>query len=94
MIDSILAFQRGKGADLTREQVAHDFVHRPDKAANILAPVEQQCEWLRAIGFSDVDCFFKVFELAVFGGQKGSRVRGFEQNLIRLEPSNLRTLLT
>jgi SAM-dependent methyltransferase len=70
MIDSIHAFQRGKGAERSREQVARDFVHRPDKAANILAPVEEQCEWLRAAGFSDVDCFFKVFELAVFGGRR------------------------
>lgn len=68
MIDSIHAFQRGKGAEVSRDQVARDFVHRPDKAANILAPVEYQCEWLREIGFADVDCFFKVFELAVFGG--------------------------
>lgn len=70
LIDSIYAFQRAKGAAATREQVAHDFVHRPDTAANILAPVELQCEWLRAIGFGDVDCFFKVFELAVFGGRR------------------------
>ena len=81
MIDSIHAYQRGKGADLSREQVARDFVHRPDKAANILAPVEDQCAWLRAIGFRDVDCFFKVFELAVFGGwrpegSEGPRVQG------------------
>jgi len=70
MIDSIYALQHGKGAERSREEVARDFVHRPDKAANILAPVEEQCEWLRAAGFSDVDCFFKVFELAVFGGRR------------------------
>lgn len=70
MIDAIHAFQRGKGADLSREQVARDFARRPDKAANILAPVELQCEWLRALGFADVDCFFKMFELAVFGGRR------------------------
>lgn len=70
IIDSIHAFQRSKGAEVTREQVARDFVHRPDKAANILAPVEAQCQWLREIGYADVDCFFKVFELAVFGGRR------------------------
>jgi SAM-dependent methyltransferase len=70
IIDSIHAFQLGKGAALSRDQVARDFVHRPDKAANILAPVEAQCDWLRAIGYADVDCFFKVFELAVFGGRR------------------------
>jgi tRNA (cmo5U34)-methyltransferase len=32
------------------------------------APVEVQCEWLRAAGFRDVDCFFKSWRFAVFGG--------------------------
>jgi hypothetical protein len=29
-----------------------------------------QCQWLQEIGFGDVDCFFKLFQLALFGGQK------------------------
>ena len=29
-----------------------------------------QCRWLREIGFQDVDCFWKYFELAIFGGVK------------------------
>jgi SAM-dependent methyltransferase len=70
LIDSIHAFQTGKGSDKSHDQVRDEFVHRPDKAANILAPVERQCEWLRAIGFADVDCYFKLFELAVFGGRR------------------------
>jgi len=41
---------------------------RPDKADNVLAPVERQCAWLREIGFVDVDVFWKWFELALFGG--------------------------
>lgn len=73
LIDSMFAFHRQRGGGKTREQVADEFVHRPDKAANILAPVEDQCAWLRAIGFIDVDCFFKVFELAVFGGRRPLR---------------------
>jgi hypothetical protein len=44
----------------------------PAKRENILAPVEEQCRWLRLIGFADVDCFLKVFELALFGGRKVS----------------------
>ena len=44
--------------------------NRPDKKENLLAPVEAQCEELRRIGFEDVDCFFKLFELALFGGRK------------------------
>lgn len=70
MIDSIFAFHRNRDGSKSRSEVAQDYVHRPDKAANILAPVETQCGWLRQIGFTDVDCFFKVFELAVFGGRK------------------------
>jgi ubiquinone/menaquinone biosynthesis C-methylase UbiE len=53
-----------------RAEVAANYYHRPDKAANILAPVELQCQWLREIGFTDVDCYLKVFELAVFGGRR------------------------
>ena len=69
-IDSLMAHNRKLGGQKTREQIAADYVHRPDKAANVLAPVEDQCAWLRAIGFVDVDCYFKVFELAVFGGYR------------------------
>jgi tRNA (cmo5U34)-methyltransferase len=53
-----------------RTEVAETYYHRPDKAANILAPVELQCQWLREIGYTDVDCYLKVFELAVFGGRR------------------------
>src|SRR5262249_23217959 len=70
IVDSLYAFQRQQGSAKTRAQVADEFVHRPDKAANILAPVEVQCEWLRQLGFVDVDCYFKAFELAVFGGRR------------------------
>jgi tRNA (cmo5U34)-methyltransferase len=70
MVDSLYAFHTQQGNGQGREQIKHDFVHRPDKVANLLSPVEDQCDWLREIGFQDVDCYFKVFELAVFGGRK------------------------
>jgi SAM-dependent methyltransferase len=69
-VDSIHANHERLGNSMTRERVATEYVYRPDKAANILAPVEDQCAWLRDIGFADVDCYFKVLELAVFGGRK------------------------
>ncbi|HUJ10516.1 MAG TPA: class I SAM-dependent methyltransferase [Verrucomicrobiae bacterium] len=53
--------------------VRRRYVNRADKTANILAPVERQCQWLRTIGFVDVDCYFKLYELAVFGGRKDRR---------------------
>lgn len=69
-IDAQVAQQHAHGAAQSRAEIAAAFVNRPDKTANILAPVEAQCDWLRALGYVDVDCFFKVFELAVFGGRK------------------------
>jgi SAM-dependent methyltransferase len=67
-IDSLHSYHAPRGK--TREQVAADFYHRPDKDANLLTSVEEQIEWLREIGFVYADCFLKVFELALFGGLK------------------------
>lgn len=69
-IDRLYAFHRANDPSKSREEIAHEHYNRPDKAENILAPVQDQCAWLREIGFADVDCFFKVFELALFGGSK------------------------
>ena len=62
------AQRRAAGEAIGREQVRREFQERPDRLANILAPVEEQCRWLRELGFVDVDCFWKWFELALFGG--------------------------
>jgi SAM-dependent methyltransferase len=70
MIEHLHQRRIEKGDTVTREQVRRDFMERPDRAANILATVEEQCGWLRAIGFRDVDCFWKYFELAIFGGSR------------------------
>jgi SAM-dependent methyltransferase len=43
--------------------------------SNKLAPVDVQLEWLRDIGFMDVDCHWKWMELALFGGVKRERQR-------------------
>ena len=69
LIDSFHAYQQAAGLAKTREEVAAEYVHREDKQGNLHAPVEDQCNWLRACGFQDVDCYFKVLELAVFGGR-------------------------
>lgn len=72
-IDHLYTFHTSQGSNKSREQIANEYVHRPDKDANILALVEPQCEWLREFGFEDVDCYFKVFEFAVFGGRRPMR---------------------
>jgi tRNA (cmo5U34)-methyltransferase len=69
-IDSLWASQVGGEDAKPRSEIAAAYHSREDKAANLLTPVERQCVWLRQIGFQDVDCYFKAFELAVFGGRR------------------------
>ena len=64
------AIEAQNGGTRTFDQIAEEYKHRPDKAANILAPVELQCDWLREIGYEEVDCYFRIYELAVFAGRK------------------------
>jgi ubiquinone/menaquinone biosynthesis C-methylase UbiE len=68
MSEHLFERRREKGEDVTLEQVRREYVERPGRAANILATVEEQCHWLREIGFREVDCFWKYFELTLFGG--------------------------
>ncbi len=70
IIDVSYALEQQAGGIRTREQMSEVFHNRPDKDANILAPVETQCNWLRDIGYTDVDCYFRIYELAVFGGRR------------------------
>jgi SAM-dependent methyltransferase len=69
-VDSLWSHHQKLGGTKTRDAIAHEWYHRPDKTENILAPVEMQCRWLEEIGFANVDCFFKLFALALFGGQR------------------------
>jgi len=69
-VDHLYDFHSRSDADANRDTIAGEYYKRPDKEENILAPVQEQCKWLTQIGFADVDCFFKVFELAIFGGRK------------------------
>ena len=71
-IDHLYDFHTSLNPGKTKEEIADIYYNRPDKKENILAPIEDQCSWLREIGFQDVDCFFKIFELALFAGRKAS----------------------
>jgi len=67
-VDALVAFHERTGSGKSRSEVESEYYRRSDKAANRLVPVEIQCQWLRDLGFEQVDCYFKVFELALFGG--------------------------
>jgi SAM-dependent methyltransferase len=74
MTENIWRLHQQPGQSLSRAAVRRRFVRRKDRHANILAPVEAQCAWLRRIGFADVDCYLKLHELAVFGGRRSRTV--------------------
>jgi len=71
-VDSLFEHLRRVDSKMTRKNVGEKYYNNQLRDANILAPVEKQCHWLRGIGFKDVDCYFKIFELALFGGVKPS----------------------
>jgi hypothetical protein len=58
--------------DHTVGLIEHDLVH-PLPQADRPAPLEPQLEWLRAAGFSNVDCYWKWLELAVIAGERSPR---------------------
>jgi hypothetical protein len=70
MVDSQYGYFQALNDQRSRDEIANTYYYRPDKTANILAPVELQCAWLREIGYQHVDCYLKIFELALFGGMK------------------------
>jgi tRNA (cmo5U34)-methyltransferase len=67
-IDALYEYHRQQNSQVSRSEIAAKHYSRDDKNANILTLVETQCDWLREIGFVDVDCFMKIFEIALFGG--------------------------
>jgi tRNA (cmo5U34)-methyltransferase len=69
-IDHLYAHHCQSDPHKLRAEIAETYYGRPDKVENMLALVETQCVWLRRIGYKDVDCFFKILELALFGGRK------------------------
>lgn len=67
-LNHIRRFHENAKSNVTMQEIEDAFFQ--DKKENIPAAVEAQCQWLRDCGFQDVDCFFKTFELALFGGRK------------------------
>lgn len=74
-VDSLYEFHQRQGSEKSRAEIDREYYSRDDKDANILAPVEVQCRWLQEIGFVDVECFMKVFEIALFGGLRKTNLQ-------------------
>lgn len=73
IIDGRYAIELQNGGTKTRQEIANIFLNRPDREANQLSPVETQCDWLRDTGFEQVDCYFRIYELAVIAGRRPNR---------------------
>jgi tRNA (cmo5U34)-methyltransferase len=69
-VSARFAIEQRNGGTRIFDQLVEEYKNRPDKAANILAPAELQCDWLHEIGYEEVDCYFRIYELAVFGGRR------------------------
>ncbi len=59
-----------EGEDATFEQTLERFANREDIKQGLLLPLEQQLDWLREADYSDVSCYFKIFDMAIFGGRR------------------------
>jgi tRNA (cmo5U34)-methyltransferase len=70
IIEARYAIEHKNGGRKTKHEIEDIYMNRPDKEANILLSVDTQCNWLREIGYEEVDCYFRVYELAVFGGRR------------------------
>ena len=68
--ETVYGFRKGRGEDVDLDEVRDEIRKRPDKSANRLTPVDTQLDWLKEIGFRDVDCYWKMFELAVLAGYR------------------------
>ena len=73
VIDAIFGQQLKDAPREARVEVARAYYARVSHDADSLAPLEVQCDWLRETGFENVECFLKVQELAMFGGQRPAK---------------------
>ena len=70
IIEARVADEIRNGGQQTREQIAAAFHNRQDKQLNKLVPIEMQLDWLREIGYGDVDCYMRIYSLAVLAGRR------------------------
>ncbi len=70
IIETIFGEELEKDRSKPRSEIAWDFYQSLLNSSQKIAPLEVLCDWLREIGFESVECYLKVAELAVFGGQK------------------------
>lgn len=70
MVDALHRHALRNDPTSSRAEIAAVYAARDDRDANILAPLDVQCGWLREVGFTEVVAPFRWYEIAVFGGRR------------------------
>lgn len=70
IVEGYYAIEQRNGGSRTQEEMANVYLNRVDKDANKLLSVDIQCNWLRELGYEEVDCYFRIYELTVFAGRR------------------------
>ena len=65
----VLEQQLGRPVDPVEAEARYRVLN-DDTIAYPAASVIDQCEWLHAAGFADVDCYFKIHQLAIVAGRR------------------------
>jgi tRNA (cmo5U34)-methyltransferase len=73
-VERLLEAEREREDPRSPEEVLRAYDDAADD--DILCDAETQCTWLREIGFDKVGIYFKLPELAIFGGVKGGAGNG------------------
>ena len=68
MVENLLAAERGRPRPRPDDEVLREYFDSAE--ADILATPQAQCDWLREAGLVDVEVFFQIPEIAIFGGVK------------------------
>jgi hypothetical protein len=55
---------------MKKDDISRNQLCEVSEKENILAELDKQLGWLKMIGYTDVDCYFKAFEGALFGGRR------------------------
>jgi tRNA (cmo5U34)-methyltransferase len=70
IIEARVALEVSMGGPQSRAEIAEAFYRRQDRDVNLLTPIETQLTWLRELGYTDVDCYSRIYSLAVFAGRR------------------------
>jgi len=70
-VERLLEAERERESPRPPEVVVREYQDAADE--DVLLDAETQCDWLREIGFEQVDVYFKLPELAIFGGVREDR---------------------